>query len=155
MRGRVKSLCSLVEKKMEDLVKNRMYTRLCPLPPAPCLWPSLQESRRSQSQITLCIKKRLVLEAQILLWRKFYLKKIILNIQLVPTPYSPSSSFINREYRKSSSPKPDSPYNTSDFRCPAQQVVYALSGNLYRSQILSHMRDSSYTHLPSLFSVPC
>lgn len=75
MRGRVKSLCSLVEKKMEDLVKNRMYTRLCPLPPAPCLWPSLQESRRSQSQITLCIKKRLVLVAQILLWRKFYLKK--------------------------------------------------------------------------------
>ncbi len=74
MRGRVKSLCSLVEKKMEDLVKNRMYTRLCPLPPAPCLWPSLQESRRSQSQITLCIKKRLVL-VQILLWRKFYLKK--------------------------------------------------------------------------------
>lgn len=48
-------------KKMKDLVKSTMYSiHGC----APCLWPSLQESRRSQSQITLCIKKRLVLVEQ-------------------------------------------------------------------------------------------
>lgn len=59
----VKSLCSLVRGKkiMKDLVKNTMYSiHGC----APCLWPSLQESSRSKSQITLCIKKRLVIVEQ-------------------------------------------------------------------------------------------
>lgn len=74
-------------------------------------------------------------------WFRYNFEQFLLCLKSYLYNYHP----IKSEYGKSSSPKPDSPHKTYDFRFPAQQQVQSLSGNLDHYQILSHVRDLSYT----------